>query len=90
MECKKVQCDEIWSFCYAKQKNVAKASRVPEGAGDVRTWTALDSDSELIVSYVIGGRDSEYAIEFLTDAPSHIANRVKVTTDGHGACWRDE
>ncbi len=81
----RVQCDEIWSFCYAKQKNVATAKAAPEEAGDVWTWTALDADSKLIVSYLVGGRDSEYAIEFMDDVASRLANRVQMTTDGHRA-----
>jgi hypothetical protein len=62
VQSKRVQCDEIWSFCYAKAKNVATAKAAPERAGDVWTWTALDSDSKMIVSYLIGGRDPEYAV----------------------------
>jgi len=81
----RVQCDEIWSFCYAKQKNVATARAAPEEAGDVWTWTALDADSKLIVSYLVGGRDSEYAIEFMDDVAKRLANRVQLTTDGHKA-----
>lgn len=84
----KVQCDEIWSFCYAKAKNVAKAKAAPEHAGDVWTWTALDSDSKLIVSYLVGGRDSEYAMEFMDDLRGRLANRVQLTTDGHKAYLR--
>jgi len=80
-----VQCDEIWSFTYAKQKNVAGAKAAPEGAGDTWTWTALDSDSKLIVSYMVGGRDSEYAIGFMDDLRARLANRVQLTTDGHKA-----
>ena len=80
----KVQCDEIWSFTYAKQKNVAGAKAAPEEAGDTWTWTALDSDSKLIISWLVGGRDSEYAIEFMDDLRSRLANRVQLTTDGHG------
>ena len=80
-----VQCDEIWSFCYAKKKNVATAKAAPEFAGDVWTWTALDADSKLIVSYLVGGRDSEYALEFMDDVKSRLANRVQLTTDGHKA-----
>ena len=57
----RVQCDEVWSFTYAKQKNVATAKAAPEEAGDTWTWTALDSDSKLIVSWLVGGRDGEYA-----------------------------
>ena len=81
----RVQCDEIWSFCYAKQKNVATAKSAPEDAGDVWTWTALDADSKLIVSYLVGGRDSEYAIEFMDDVAKRLVNRVQLTTDGHKA-----
>jgi len=81
----RVQCDEIWSFCYAKQKNVAAAKAAPEDAGDVWTWTALDADSKLIISYLVGGRDSEYAIEFMDDVASRLTNRVQMTTDGHKA-----
>lgn len=80
-----VQCDEIWSFCYAKKKNVATAKAAPEFAGDVWTWTALDADSKLMVSYLVGGRDSEYALEFMDDVKSRLANRVQLTTDGHKA-----
>lgn len=80
-----IQCDEIWSFTYAKQKNVAGAKAAPEGAGDTWTWTALDSESKLIVSYMVGGRDSEYAIGFMDDLCARLANRVQLTTDGHKA-----
>lgn len=80
---KVVQCDEIWSFCYAKAKNVATAKAAPERAGDVWTWTALDSGSKMILSYLVGGRDSEYALAFMDDLRSRLANRVQLTTDGH-------
>ena len=80
-----IQCDEIWSFTYAKQKNVAKAKDAPEEAGDTWTWTALDSDSKLIISWLVGGRDSEYASSFMEDLRSRLANRVQLTTDGHKA-----
>ena len=85
VEARRVQCDEIWSFCYAKQKNVETAKAAPQDAGDVWTWTALDSDSKLIVSYLVGGRSSEYAIEFMDDVAKRLANRVQMTTDGHKA-----
>ena len=81
----RVQCDEIWSFCYAKKKNVPTAKAAPEFAGDVWTWTALDADSKLIVSYLVGGRDSGYALEFMDDVKARLANRVQLTTDGHRA-----
>jgi IS1 family transposase len=83
VKAKRVQCDEIWSFCYAKQKNVAAAKAAPEGAGDVWTWTALEADFKLIVSYLIGGRDAGYASAFMEDVASRLANRVQLTTDGH-------
>lgn len=85
VKAQRVQCDEIWSFTYAKQKNVAAAKSAPEGAGDTWTWTALDADSKLIVSYLVGGRDSEYAMAFMDDVASRLANRVQMTTDGHKA-----
>lgn len=80
-----VQCDEIWSFTYAKQKNVATAKAAPEDAGDTWTWTAIDSESKLIVSYMVGGRDGEYAMAFMDDLQARLANRVQLTTDGHKA-----
>lgn len=82
---KRIQCDEIWSFTYAKAKNVAAAKAAPEEAGDTWTWTALDADSKLIVSWLVGGRDSEYAMAFMGDLRSRLANRVQLTTDGHRA-----
>ena len=82
---KRIQADEIWSFCYAKAKNVPTAKAAPEDAGDVWTWTALDADSKMIVSYLIGGRDADYANEFMQDVAGRVANRVQLTTDGHRA-----
>ena len=78
----RVQCDEIWSFCYAKEKNVKRAKAAPLGAGDVWTWTTLDSDSKMILSYEIGDRSGQTAIEFMDDLRDHLANRVQLTTDG--------
>ena len=82
---KRVQCDEIWSFTAAKQKNVATMKNAVDGAGDTWTWTALDSDSKLIVSWLVGGRDGEYAMAFMQDVQDRLANRVQLTTDGHKA-----
>ena len=82
---RRVQCDEIWAFVYAKQKNVPFAKEAPRGAGDVWTWTAIDADSKLIISYLAGGRDSGYAAEFMADVAQRLANRVQLTTDGHKA-----
>jgi len=81
----RVQVAEIWSFTYANQKNVANAKEAPEGAGGTWTWTALDADSKLIVSYLVGGRDAEYAMWFMDDLAARLANRVQLTSDGHRA-----
>jgi IS1 family transposase/lambda repressor-like predicted transcriptional regulator len=80
---KRVQCDEIWAFCYSKEKNVAPADKGILGHGDVWTWTAIDADSKLIVSYQVGKRDADYASIFMTDVASRLASRVQMTTDGH-------
>ena len=85
VKAQRVQCDEIWSFCYAKAKNVEKAKAAPEGAGDLWTWTALDADSKLIIGYLCGGRDADYANDFMGDVASRLAGRVQLTTDGHKA-----
>ena len=82
---RRCQVDEIWSFTYAKQKNVAAAKAAPAVAGDTWTWTAIDADSNLIVSWLVGGRDGEYAMAFMDDLRSHLANRVQLTSDGHKA-----
>jgi IS1 family transposase len=79
---KRVQVDEIWSFTYAKQKNVAAAKSAPEGAGDTWTWTALDADSKLIVGWLVGGRDADYANAFIADLGSRLTSRVQLTSDG--------
>lgn len=81
----RIQCDEIWSFCYAKQKNAKELENAPYGAGDVWTWTALDADSKLIVTYLVGGRDADCAKEFMDNLAICLANRVQLTTDGHNA-----
>jgi IS1 family transposase len=83
--CKRIQCDEIWSFSYAKERNVRGAKSAPSGAGDVWTWTGLCADSKLILSWTVGGRDSEYAMILMDDLRSRLANRVQITTDGHRA-----
>ena len=82
---RRVQVDEIWSFVYAKQKNVAAAKRLDLAYGDVWTWTALDANSKLIVSWLVGGRDSDYAMAFMGDLSRRLANRVQLTSDGHKA-----
>ena len=82
VKAKRVQCDEIWSFCYSKQRNVATAKAAPDEPGDLWTWTALDADTKLIVSYLIGGRDAGYSAAFIDDVADRLANRVQLTTDG--------
>jgi IS1 family transposase len=81
VKAKRVQCDETWSFCYAKKKNVATAKAAPEEAGDLWTWTALDADNKLIVSYWVGNRDADTAKDFMQDVADRLANRVQLTTD---------
>ena len=81
----RVQVDEIWSFTYSKQRNVRTAKAAPEGAGDTWTWTAIEADTKLILSWLVGGRDSEYAMAFMDDLRGRLANRVQLTSDGHAA-----
>jgi IS1 family transposase len=79
---KRVQVDEIWSFCAAKQKNVPSMKKPVDGAGDVWTWTALDADSKLIVQWFVGGRDGHSAKLFIDDLATRLATRVQLTSDG--------
>ena len=81
----RVQVDEIWSFTYAKAKNLPRAKAAPAIAGDTWTWTAIEADTKLIVSWLVGGRDGEYAMAFMDDLRSRLANRVQLTSDGHRA-----
>jgi hypothetical protein len=74
LPCERIQCDEIWSFVYAKQKNVASAVAAPEGAGDAWTWTALDADTKLICSWMVGPRNANMAHEFMHDLADRLAN----------------
>lgn len=83
LPCRRVQCDEIWSFVGAKQKNVP-AERVGQfGTGDVWTWTAIDADTKLIASWMVGTRGAESAQQFIGDLASRLSNRIQLTTDGH-------
>jgi IS1 family transposase len=84
----KIQCDEIWSFSYAKNKNVRFAKSAPESAGDVWTWTGIDADSKLIVSWHVGDPSQHTGISFMGDLKARLANRVQLTTDGHKAYLR--
>jgi len=85
LACRRIQVDEIWAFTYAKQRNVPTAKAAPKWAGDTWTWTALDAETKLIVSWLVGGRDSEYAMAFMDDLASRLAHRVQLTSDGHKA-----
>lgn len=79
---RRVQCDEIWSFVYAKQKNVSE-EQMNAGAGDCWTWTAIDADTKLIISYMLGDRGIHTAMAFMKDLAKRISNRFQLTTDGH-------
>lgn len=85
VKAERIQVDEIWSSCYAKQKNVESAKNAPDGAGDVWTWTAMDSGSKLVISWLVGGRDGEFALAFMDDLRQRLANRMQLTSDGHKA-----
>ncbi len=80
----RVQCDEVWSFCYAKEKNVP-LEKEGTGAGSVWTWIAIDADSKLVLSYLCGGRDASWACKFMEDMASRVTTRIQITTDGHRA-----
>ncbi|MFC2009755.1 IS1 family transposase [Chloroflexota bacterium] len=81
----RIQCDEIWSFCYAKQKNVPADKKGQFGYGDVYTWVAIDADTKLVIAWLVGLRDADYATEFMKYIQGRLANKVQLTTDAHGA-----
>jgi IS1 family transposase len=83
VKARRVQVDEIWSFTAAKQKNVGGMKRPVEG--DTWTWTAIEADTKLLITWLVGGRDSDYAIAFMDDLRDRLANRVQLTSDGHKA-----
>lgn len=83
LSCKRIQCDEIWQFCYAKEKSVPEELRGKFGYGDVWTWVAIDADTKLIPSFTLGTRGAQTAKRFMDDLASRLANRVQLTTDGH-------
>ena len=85
VKCERVQCDEIWSFCYAKDKNIAEASSPPWYAGSVWTWVGLDEASRMIVAFEIGDRSAGTAREFMTNLKGRLDGRTQITTDGHKA-----
>jgi IS1 family transposase len=83
LPCKRIQCDEIWSFCYAKERNVPKDKAGQFGYGDVWTFTAICADTKLVPSWFIGNRDAESATIFLKDLSARLSNRIQLSTDGH-------
>lgn len=83
LSCQRVECDEIWSFCYAKAKNVPQDKQGQFGYGDVWTFVAIDADTKLVVSWLAGLRNPECACEFFKDIKERLSNRVQLTTDGH-------
>ncbi len=85
LKCKRLQCDEIWSFCYAKEKNVPEDKKAQFGYGDIWTWTAICADSKLVPAWLMGNRDIETASIFMDDLASRFSHRVQLTTDGHKA-----
>lgn len=85
LPCKRIQCDEIWQFCYAKSKNVPSDKQGQFGYGDVWTWVALCADTKLVPSWIIGNRDAHTAYALMSDLESRLSNRVQLTTDGHRA-----
>lgn len=83
LPCKRLQCDEVWGFVYAKARNVERAKKPVPAAGDVWTWTAICQDTKLVPSWLVGKRDASYAAAFIDDLASRLAGRVQLTTDGH-------
>jgi len=80
---KRIQCDEIWSFVGAKQKNVTVENQGRGAIGDVWTWVAMDADTKLICAWMVGTRDATTAHYFIQDLAARLKNRVQLTTDGH-------
>lgn len=83
LKSRKIQMDEIWSFVYAKQDHVRGAKAAPRNAGDAWTWTAIDADSKLLVSWLVGSRSTQSALRFVRDVKSRLSNRIQLTSDGH-------
>lgn len=79
----RIECDEIWAFCYSKDRNVPEAHEGEWGYGDVWTWVAMDPDTKLVASWLVGRRDAVDAVDFITDLAPRLRHRVQITTDGH-------
>jgi IS1 family transposase len=82
LTCRRIQCDEIWAFCYAKEKNLPVKKQGQFGYGSIWTWTAIDADTKLITSWMVGLRDGAAAVEFMKDLAGRLSHRVQLTTDG--------
>jgi IS1 family transposase len=85
LPCKRIQVDEIRSFCYAKQKNVAEEYQGEFGYGDVWTWTSIDADTKLVPQWLVGLRDASWANVFISDLAYRLRSRVQLTSDGRKA-----
>ena len=85
LECERIQCDEIWSYCYAKQKNLPPDKKGRKGFGDVYTWVALDADTKLVPTWLVGSRNARCANAFIADLAGRLTKRVQLTTDGYKA-----
>jgi len=85
LPCRRLQADEIWQFCYAKDRNVPAHMRGMPGVGSVWTWIAIDADTKLVPVFYVGDRDAGCAWEFMQDVASRLRYRVQLTTDGHSA-----
>ena len=83
LPCRRIQVDEIWAFCYTKQKNVESAKKPVDGAGDIWTWTAICADTKLVPSWLVGSRDAQAAQMFMQDLASRMTGRIQLTSDGH-------
>jgi len=83
LTCKRIQVDEVWSFCYGKDRNLPDELKGRFGFGSVWTWMAIDADSKLIPAWLVGNRDAEYANKFISDLASRLSTRVQLTSDGH-------
>jgi IS1 family transposase len=82
---RRIQCDEVWAFCYAKEKNVPDEHKGEFGFGDVWTWVALDAETKLVPCWYVGRRDAEDASVFIANLSERLAHKIQLTTDGHAA-----
>lgn len=83
LSCRRIECDEIWSFCYSKERNVPEKMKGKLGYGDVWTFVAIDAETKLVVSWYVGWREPEDAYEFAKDIKERVSNKIQLSTDGH-------